>query len=191
MYYESESFRDLSFAGKLLDNLTLVDCDFSGCTFDRCQLTRCVLTECRFTGCRITDPKFDYSQAKFLALKDCQLTGINWGLLMPANGFGEPIDILTDCRLKYNFFTEMDLRKFSFTGSTLSGGTFADCNLTEASFSDCPLDGTEFFRCDLTAADFRDATGYKVDVPTCTLKRARFTLPEAANLLYSLGIRLE
>lgn len=191
MYYESEHFHGLNLTGEQLENLTLVDCDFTDCVFESCRLIRCTLTECRFVGCRVTDPKFDYSQAKFLALEDCRLTGVNWGLLMPANGFGEPIDTLTDCRMKYNFFTEIDLRKFLFAGSLLNGCTFADCNLTESSFSDCSLDGTEFFRCDLTAADFRNATGYKVDAPTCTLKRARFTLPEAANLLYSLGIKLE
>lgn len=190
-YYEGETFDKLSFSGREFSGLTLVDCDFSGCVFEGCRIVRCLFTECRFTDCRISDPKLDYSEAKFTILEDCRLTGVNWGLLMPGNGFGEPIDKLVNCRMKYNFFTEMDLRRFKFAGSVLDGCTFADCKLTESDFSDCALGGTEFFRCDLTGADFRKASGYRIDVLSCPVKRARFTLPEAADLLYSLGIKLE
>jgi len=190
-YFENEGFQDLALTGEQLEGLTLVDCDFTRCVFEDCKASRCALTECRFANCRIINPKFDYSQAKFLTLEDCQLTGVNWGLLMPSGGFGEPIEKLAACRMKYNFFTEMDLRKFPFAGSILDSCTFADCKLMESDFSDCPLGGTEFFRCDLTGADFRKATGYRVDLLNCVVKRARFTLPEAADLLYSLGIRLE
>lgn len=190
-YYEGESFQGLTLSGEELSSLTLVDCDFTGCVFEGCKVTRCMFTECRFKDCRITDPKFDYTEAKFLTLESCQLTGVNWGLLVPGNGFGEPIDKLAGCRMKYNFFTEMDLRRFAFAGSALDNCTFADCKLTDSDFSDCRLGGTEFFRCDLNGADFRKASGYRIDVLTCPVKGARFSLPEAADLLYSLGIKLE
>ena len=190
-YYEGESFRGLSLSGELIDGLTLVDCLFDGCVFEGCKILRCVINSCRFVNCRITDPKTDYSEAKFLVLEGCQLSGVNWGLLVPGNGFGEPLDKLSGCRMKYNFFTEMDLRKFSFSGSELDGCTFADCRLTDSVFTDCRLGGTEFFRCDMNGADFRGASGYRIDVLTCPVKRARFNLPEAADLLHGLGLRLE
>ena len=175
-YFENERFQDLRLMEETISGKTFVDCDFVGCTFERCQIERCVFTECRFTGCQINDPKCAYSQVKFLSLENCSLSGINWGLLLPTGGFGDPLDKLAACRLKYCFFTEMDLRRF---------------DLTEGNFQGCGLEDTEFLRCNLTGGDFRGATGYKVDVPSCTLKAARFALPEAANLLYSLGIRLE
>lgn len=190
-YHEGETFRDLTISNQELGGLTLVDCDFTGCVFEGCKVSSCLFSECRFTDCRIIDPKLDYSEAKFTTLENCQLTGVNWGLLIPGNGFGEPVDKLVNCRMKYNFFTELDLRRFSFAGSALDGCTFADCKLTESDFSDCRLGGTEFFRCDLTGADFRKASGYRIDVLSCPVKRARFSLPEAADLLYSLGIKLE
>ena len=190
-YLENERFQGLSFTEEAFSGLTLVDCSFVDCSFERCSLSRCTLTECRFAGCRIVDPKCESSGVRFLQLEACTLTGVNWGLLLPSGGFGDPLDRLMDCRLKYSFFTNMDLRKFDFTGTSFTGCLFAECNLTEARFQDCDLTETEFLRCDLTGADFREAVGYRVDVPTCTVKRARFTLPEAANLLYSLGIKLE
>lgn len=190
-YFEGETFRELSFSGERFAGLTLVDCAFERCTFEGCVLSRCTLTQCRFLSCRVTEPKLEYSQAKFLELTDCALTNVNWSLLLPSGGFGEPLEKLSDCRMKYNYFTNMDLRKFDFQGSQLTACLFGDCNLAEARFHGCGLTDTEFFRCALEGADFREAVGYKVDVPSCGLKGARFTLPEAASLLNSLGIRLE
>lgn len=190
-YYENERFQNLRLTEETVSGKTFVDCDFIDCAFERCQVSRCVLTECRFTRCQILDPKCEYSQVKFLTLEDCGLSGVNWGLLLPTGGFGDPLDRLAGCRLKYCFFTGMDLRRFDFTGSELTGCMFAECNLAESRFSGCGLADTEFLRCSLNDGDFRGAVGYKVDVPSCTLKAARFSLPEAANLLYSLGIRLE
>ena len=45
-------------------------------------------------------------------------------------------------------------------------------------------------QCDLRKADFRDATGYKVDILGSRMKDARFSLPEAVNLLADLKIKL-
>ena len=44
--------------------------------------------------------------------------------------------------------------------------------------------------CDLRKADFRDAAGYKVDILGSRLKDAKFSLPEAVNLLADLKIKL-
>ena len=41
-----------------------------------------------------------------------------------------------------------------------------------------------------TKADFRDAIGYEVDILGSRLKDARFSLPEAVNLLADLKIKL-
>ena len=190
-YFEGEKFRGLSFIEERFQGLTLLDCAFQDCVFESCAFLRCVLTECRFLNCRITDPKCEYSQVKFLTLENCSLTGVNWGLLLPTGGFGDPLERMEACRLKYNFFTGIDLRRFSFSGTALQGCMFAECNLMESNFQNCGLHETEFFRCDLTGANFREAVGYKGDVPSCTGKGAKFSLPEAANLLYSLGIQVD
>ena len=52
------------------------------------------------------------------------------------------------------------------------------------------LHETEFYQCDLRKADFRDAAGYKVDILGSRLKDAKFSLPEAVNLLADLRIKL-
>lgn len=68
---------------------------------------------------------------------------------------------------------------------------FAKANLSGSSFYGCDLSDTEFFQCDLRKSDFRQASGYKVDVLSCQVKGAKFSYPEAINLLHYLGISVE
>jgi len=62
---------------------------------------------------------------------------------------------------------------------------FAKCEMQMVNFMGTELHETEFYHCDLRKADFRDATGYKVDILGSRLKDAKFSLPEAVNLLAS------
>lgn len=57
-------------------------------------------------------------------------------------------------------------------------------------FKGTELHETEFYQCDLRKADFRDAAGYKVDILGGRLNGAKFSLPEAVNLLANLKIKL-
>lgn len=67
---------------------------------------------------------------------------------------------------------------------------FANYEMQMVNFMGTELHETEFYQCDLRKADFRDATGYKVDILGSRLKDARFSLPEAVNLLADLKIKL-
>lgn len=70
------------------------------------------------------------------------------------------------------------------------GSMFAKCEMQMVNFMGTELHETEFYQCDLRKADFRDATGYKVDILGSRLKDAKFSLPEAVNLLADLKIKL-
>ena len=63
---------------------------------------------------------------------------------------------------------------------------FANYEMQMVNFMGTELHETEFYQCDLRKADFRDATGYKVDILGSRLKDAKFSLPEAVNLLADL-----
>lgn len=64
---------------------------------------------------------------------------------------------------------------------------FAKCEMQMVNFMGTELHETEFYQCDLRN---RDATGYKVDILGSRLKDAKFSLPEAVNLLADLKIKL-
>lgn len=70
------------------------------------------------------------------------------------------------------------------------GSMFANYEIQMVNFMGTELHETEFYQCDLRKADFRDATGDKVDILGSRLKDAKFSLPEAVNLLADLKIKL-
>ena len=123
--------------------------------------------------------------------EDCRLQEIEWALLMSSGAFPDPIHTLKGCSLKYNTFTEMNFNRFNFSdGNEIVGSMFAKCEMQLANFKGVELHETEFYQCDLRKADFRDAAGYKVDILGSRLKDAKFSLPEAVNLLADLKIKL-
>ena len=55
----------------------------------------------------------------------------------------------------------------------------------------CQLKNRRFEKNNLAFTDFRDDSDYMVDVQTNKVKNARFSYPEAVNLLTGLGIILD
>ena len=160
-------------------------------SFTKCELDHTTLNECKFVRCEITGLRSTHSSVQSLDFEDCRLQEIEWAPLMSNGAFPDPIHTLKECSLKYNTFTEMNFNRFDFSdGNEIVGSMFAKCEMQLANFKDVELHETEFYQCDLRKADFRDAAGYKVDILGSRLKDAKFSLPEAVNLLADLKIKL-
>ena len=164
---------------------------FVDCSFTKCELDHTTLNECKFVRCEITGLRSTHSSVQSLDFEDCRLNEIEWAPLMSNGAFPDPIHTLKECSLKYNTFTEMNFNRFDFSdGNEIVGSMFAKCEMQLANFKGVELHETEFYQCDLRKADFRDAAGYKVDILGSRLKDAKFSLPEAVNLLADLKIKL-
>ena len=95
-------------------------------------------------------------------------------------------------QIQHGFMITADNYGTGYSG-TASRGMGAEAirkKMQLANFKGVELHETEFYQCDLRKADFRDATGYKVDILGSRLKDAKFSLPEAVNLLADLKIKL-
>ncbi len=190
-YYANRVFEGMRCYGEIFEDYKFEECTFVNCVFEECALMRTSFLNCVFDRCKITSLKTGkYSKLQFCQFTDCKLVGIQWNELMSAGRFAAPISQFQNCYMKYNTFTEMNFKKFVFTGNEIADSMFADCQLNESKFKNCHLERTEFFRCDMQKADFRDATGYQVDIMTCQLKGASFSFPEVVNLLGSLQIKI-
>ncbi len=189
-YCEGERFEGLSFSGTSFEDCEFTDCVFVACNFFDCAIDCTTLTECRFVRCEINGLRSTNSSAQSLDFDCCRLQNIDWSPLLPTGAFAEPIHSFKSCSLKYNTFTDMNFNRFDFAGNQIIGSMFAKCQLLSANFSSVELHETEFYQCDLRKADFRDANGYKIDLLGSRLKDARFSLPEAINLLDDLKIKL-
>lgn len=82
------------------------------------------------------------------------------------------------------------MKHVAFNGSKLTDSYFTNTSLTHADFSDVDLSGTIFHKCDLSQADFSTAIQYAIDPLTNTLKKAKFSLPEAVGLLHGFDIMI-
>ena len=190
-YCEGDRFSGLSFAGEVFESCDFADCVFVDCSFSKCELDHTTLNECRFVRCEITGLRSVSSSVQSLDFEDCRLQEIEWAPLLSNGAFPDPIHTLKDCSLKYNTFAEMNFNRFNFSnGNEIVGSMFAKCEMQLANFKGTELHETEFYQCDLRKADFRDATGYKVDILGSRMKDAKFSLPEAVNLLADLKIKL-
>ncbi|MCU6734589.1 pentapeptide repeat-containing protein [Diplocloster agilis] len=191
-YYESQNFENLKYREETFRKYRFVDCSFTNCTFEECVLVQSSFSGCTFCKCTITSLRAsDHSQIQNVEFTDCNLIGVHWDELLPAGKFAEPIKKLQTCRLKYNTFAEMDMRKFDFSGQDIMDSMFAKCRLMECNFKGCNLERTEFFQCNIQKADFRQASGYQVDVLTNKMSGARFSFPEVMSLLSGLHISID
>lgn len=190
-YFENETFENLHITDNIIRDSEFIDCNFIGCTFERCKLSYCRFNECVFEKCNITEIKSNCSQISFVSFEDCNISGVNWGLFLSQSGFHELFQKLENCKIKYNVFSDFESKRFNFENNDVIASTFADCKIPESSFNGCTLTDTEFFRCDISKTDFRNAIGYKIDILTCNIKKAKFSFPEVNSLLDSLDIIIE
>lgn len=188
---EGERIEGLTVTGEALSDRTYLECTFVDCIFSEVELRRVTFRDCKMIRCRLESVHGRGSVMERMDFEDCFFSGIQWHEFLSGNRYAELFSSLKRVSMRYCTFAELKLPEIDFSGMQLVGSTFAECELSSASFRGSELDRTEFFRCDLTRADFRDAVGYRVDVPTCKVKDARFSFPEAMNLLGSLGIRID
>lgn len=192
--YCGEVFSKLERAGEELSGLLLEDCLFQSCRFTELSLVNCRFSGCRFVDCKVAAPKLRGCQMFSCDFENCALSGVDWSALLDERkremGF-LPFDSLNGCSLRHCVFFGLDLKSFNFSRTDLSGSVFDACRLEGASFQECRLGGTSFAQNDLSGADFRGAEEYFFSLESNRVKGARFSLPEAVNLLSALGVVIE
>jgi fluoroquinolone resistance protein len=68
--------------------------------------------------------------------------------------------------------------------------SFEEADLTKADCRGTDFSGSRFNHTNLTEADFTGALNYAISPSDNTLKKTRFSLPEAMSLLHALDIVL-
>jgi fluoroquinolone resistance protein len=164
--FEDCKFDHCSLRGRDLRGSRFLDCTFVTCDLVVAQMTNCVFSRVRF--------------------QDCRLSGINWSLASKLEFVS-----FDSCQLNDGSFLGLQLAGCAFTDCMARGTSFRDTNLAKVSFRGSDLSMAEFVNCDLRGADFRGALNYVLSPADNRLEKARFSLPEAMNLLKGLGIILD
>lgn len=188
--YDDQVFRKLN-----LERARLDANEFYDCTFIRCSFVEAVLHSCRFVGCvfqhcdlsLIQAPASTFSDTRF---EDSSLVGVNWTQAdWPAARLGEPMGFCR-CALNHSTFLGLNLREIQIKDCVAVDVDFREADLTRADFSGTDLSESLFLNTNLTKADLSSARNYHIAPGQNVLKKARFSLPEALSLLYSMDIEL-
>jgi fluoroquinolone resistance protein len=189
--FEKDSYYRETFAGLALSEETVKGVTFEECRFENCSLISGRLENCRFlnstfTGCVLSAVVPMNSRFDEVTFKDCKVIGIDWTRTTETRKLR-----FSDSQLNYSNFRFLALPGLKMERCEVKDADFIEAKLKGASFAKSDLEKTRFFKTDLTEADFRGATNYSIDPGTNTLKKAKFSLPEAIALLESLDIVIE
>ncbi len=188
-HYVDQAFRDaqLEPGGEILSS-EFQDCVFLHCSFAQsvlrhCRFVNCVFGECDLSlvqvpGCRVTSTRFE----------KCKVIGVNWSAAdWPKTGLANPLGFV-DCALSHSTFMGLTLPGMEVRDCVALDVDFRDADLSRANFAGTDLAQSLFARTNLSEADLSRARNYHIDPGQNTLKRARFSLPEAMSLLHSMDI---
>jgi uncharacterized protein YjbI with pentapeptide repeats len=124
-----------------------------------------------------------FSQVKF---SHCKVIGLDWTKTQHL----EDLEF-SGCQVNYSNFKLLKIPKTKIVDCEAKEVDFSETDLTGADLKNSDFEKSRFFKTDLTSADLKGAKNYFIDVKNNTLKKTRFSLPEALSLLNSLDIIID
>lgn len=189
--HTAEEFKKL-----ILRNDRISDKEFNGCTFVKCAFNETIFQDCQFHDCTFTS--CDLSLVRFAncaftntRFKDSQVIGVNWTETAWAKSKVALTPVhFSGCVINYSTFLGLNLKKITISRCTARDVSFEEANLTQADCTFTDFTNSRFLHTNLTGTDFTGAQNYNIAAGLNTLKKTKFSLPEAMSLLYNLDIEL-
>ncbi len=186
-----DSFYKETFSGLVLTNSKILGKEFEDCVFEKCIFIECVFDACRFIdtkfiGCSISANKPYNSQFVNVTFKDSKIMGFDWTKTKNVRMLA-----FDHCDVSYSNFSYMKIPELKLLDCVAQEVNFNEADISNGIFTKTDFAKSIFSSTNLTKTDFRGAINYGIDFKFNTLKRAKFSLPEAMSLLNSLDIILE
>lgn len=192
-------YNNLRFVNEPLSGIEIIqgyfeECEFEGCDFSESLLIDCTFNNCIFTNCNLLLTKIPNTNFNTVKFERCDMIGIDWTVarwFRNAKKSKHPFPILFEsCRLNHSVFVGMNIANAKFTDCSIKEAFFEDAFMENCSFSICDLDESVFKNTNLCGVDFSTARNYNIDVCQNNVTKAKFSLPEAVSLIYSLDIEI-
>lgn len=188
--FVAEQFKGTDYSGRQLNNKAFYDCRFSDSSFRETSFTGCNFRDCTFVNCDLSLMTVGESSFAGVTFEKSKVIGVNWTAAHWSKFLtAAPIDF-HNCIIDYSTFIGLSLQGIKITHCRARDVDFSEADLSGADFSDTVLTASRFSQTNLTRANFAGASEYKIDVNANQIRNARFSLPEAVSLLYSLDIDL-
>lgn len=189
--FSSEEFKKVVIKNDQVGHKEFGSCTFIKCAFNETVFQDCSFHDCIFKGCDLSLVRLKGCSFTNTRFEDSQVIGVNWTetrwatskvALTPVDFFG--------CVINYSTFMGLNLKKVVMSKCTARDVSFEEANLTQANCTFTDFMNSRFMRTNLTEADFTGAKNYAIAASLNTLKKTRFSLPDAMSLLYNLDITL-
>jgi fluoroquinolone resistance protein len=188
--YEGEVFKDLNYTGQRIEGVAFYGCSFAKCAFQETVFSACKFNQCIFEACDLSMMKVKgctFVETKFEGSK---VMGVNWmEAAWDTAGFLRALSF-EDCTINFSTFFGLHLKEIVIKDCTALEADFSEADMTKADCRNTDFAKSRFKQTDLTRADFVGAKNYTIDARINTLKKTKFSLPEAESLLHSLDIVL-
>ena len=189
--YTDQVFKQLNLDATQINSNEFFDCIFRECSFVELVIHKCRFINCSFEGCDLSLAQLPESSFSGTIFQDSKCIGINWAqAFWPETGqLGSPIRF-KKCPLNHSTFIGLNLGGIQLVDCIAVDVDFRETDLSQVDFSGTDLSDSIFINTNLSEADLSQARNYLIDPANNELKGARFSLPEAMSLLYSMDIDL-
>jgi uncharacterized protein YjbI with pentapeptide repeats len=188
---EEHRFRSIAADGGELSGVDFVDCSFEECSFREISFGACRFMDCTFTDCDMSLARLQGCSFRRSRWKRSKVIGVDWSRAdWPA---GKPLFASVDffdCAVSYSSFVGLRLHRLHLVRCVAREVDFSNADLTGADCRETDFDASRFVKTNLTDADFTGARNYVISATSNTLRRTRFSFPEAISLLRALDIVL-
>src|SRR5258707_7426057 len=185
-----QTFKRINYQNKIVGRRSFDHCTFSHCSFQETVFQNCKFRNCTFLDCDLRLMHVTGSTFRDTVFKSSAVTGVNWVEgSWSKTGLLESIGVI-DSEISHSTFLGLELRKMVIPECVAKNADFAEANLTEADCTYTDFTESRFLRTELSGTDFTHARNYAIDVSLNTVKQAKFSLPEAVNLLRCMNIIL-
>lgn len=185
-----QTISHLNLSGKTLHDKEFDTCTFESCNFSDTHFVDSKFYECKFINCNLSMLTVKGCSFFDVIFEESKAIGINWTqaawsriklnspfkfykcILNNSSFYGlcvKEMDMI-ECKAKEVDLRAADCSKSNFTYTDFANSLFGNSNLSET--------------------DFSEAINYNIDIFNNVIKKAKFSLPEAMNLLNSLDIEL-
>jgi fluoroquinolone resistance protein len=166
------------------------DCQFVKCVFEAAIFSDCRFSNCSFRECNLSLIQIAGSSFPATRFEQSKLIGVDW---TPGNWSQAEFNQLEGffgCVLSHSTFIGLKLTGIQIKNCLAHEVDFREADLSKVQFGGTDLAQSLFGNTNLTAADLSQARNYQIDPGQNILKKARFSLPEAMSLLYSMDIEI-
>ena len=189
-YYSEQVFEDAHLLQPQLVSSEFIDCTFIRCTFPESVFDNCRFVNCTFKHCDLSLVQVPNSVFSATKMEESKIIGVDWTLAdWSSTKLADPISFLK-CDISHSTFIGLSLKNIQIQDCIAKDVDFREADLTEAVFTGTDFSESLFNQTNLTEADLSRSRNYHIDPGQNILKRAKFSMPEAMSLLYSLDIEL-